>query len=487
LKIQSNFCLLIGVVLCGAPSIGCHPIVDTPDMAMLASSLPTQANDEDNEAGQWPGWRGAGLHGVSSQQNLPVEWDHASGVRWKVKVPGVGNSSPVVWNGRILLTSVVRIDDRDELALLCYERLSGKLLWQRELGAPAGRTHRKNGYASATVATDGRRVFASFGSRGLFCYDVDGRRLWHVDLGGFEHEWGVASSPILHGNLVIQTCDGESESFIAAFSKSTGAIVWRMPRDSRRGWSTPALVEVNRNGKLQFELVVNGTGSTNGAPGFVIGYDPQTGAELWKVRGTTDIPCPTAIVGSGLVISSSGSNGPLMAIQPGGRGDVTHSHVVWQLPTGGPYVPTGLIYQDRLFTIADSGMAACHNVADGELLWKKRLRGTFSASLVAGDGNVYATSEQGDVHVLAAGDKFELLATNRLDESCFATPAIAHGEIYMRTAHHLVCIAAVKSADENNGAEPAVVGESASAATPTISPSDVNPATGQNIPPVTPQ
>ncbi len=476
LRLHSNFCLLAVVALCCAPSVGCHPVLDAPEVATLASSFSSQSTDAESEIGQWPGFRGARLNGVSSQQNLPVDWDRSSSVRWTAEVSGDGNSSPVVWNGRIFLTSVVRLDDRDELALLCFERASGKLLWQREVGAPTGRTHRKNGYASATAVTDGRRVFACFGSRGLFCYDVDGRRLWHADLGGFEHEWGAASSPILYGNLVIQTCDSESASYIAAFSKVTGAIVWRTPRDSRRSWSTPALVEVNRNGTSQTELIVNGTGSTNGAPGFVIGYDPQTGAELWRVHGTTDIPCPTAIGGGGLVISSSGSNGRLLAIEPGGRGDVTRSHVMWQLPTGGPYVPTGLIYQERLFIIADSGMAACYNIADGALLWKKRLRGTYSASLVAGDGHVYATSEQGDVHVFAAADKFKLLATNRLDEPCFATPAIAHGEIYLRTASHLLCIAAAPSAEDADM-------EVAVKAPPTPSPSDVNPATGQNVPP----
>jgi outer membrane protein assembly factor BamB len=420
----------------------CTQSVDAPGTVAIDTSYSSPADESSPVVPrQWPGWRGAGWNGVSLEQQLPIAWTPTDGVRWKAEVPGQGNSSPVVWNGRILLTSLVPGERRDELALLCFDRKSGQLLWQRELGPPSGRAHGKNGYASSTVATDGHSVFAYFGPSGLFCYDLDGRRRWHEPLSPLDHEWGLASSPILYGNLVIQTCDNEVASFIAAFHKGSGKLLWRTPRDSHGSWGTPVLVSSQANGKPRVELVVNGTGSSDGSPGYVIAYDPLTGRELWRVQGTTDIPCPTAIVGNDLVISTSGTKGPILAVKPGGQGDVTETRIVWRHPTGGPYVPTGLVCNDRLYTVSDSGVAACYDLADGMVRWTKRLRGTFSASLVAAENQIYAVNEQGDVYVFAALDRFELLAVNRMQEPCLATPAIAHGEIYLRTKQHLYCLA----------------------------------------------
>ena len=170
-------------------------------------------------------------------------------------------------------------------------------------------------------------------------------------------------------------------------------------------------------------------------------YDPHSGGEFWRVRGTTDVVCPTPVVSNGLVISSSGRNGPVMAIRTGGSGDVTSSHVVWKHGRGGPYVPSGVSVDNRLYLIRDEGALDCYDVASGKRLWQERLRGSFTASLVAGDGKLYATSEQGRVYVIAVSEQFKLLATNRLDERCLATPAIAGGELFVRTQSRLYCIA----------------------------------------------
>ncbi len=461
--------LMLGVVAACALISGCTRVEPAPDVKPLAAGT-SVFFEEVGDVHDWTGWRGGHLHGVSAESDLPRHWNADEGVRWKVSVVGRGNSSPVVTGDRVILTSLISSSGAEQLVLLCLSRNDGHTLWRRELGSPAGRTHNKNGYASSTVATDGRRVFAFFGSQGIFCYDLNGRRIWHTDLDGLEQQWGTAASPLVCGNLVLQACDGESQSYIVALNKLTGEEVWQTSRASRGSWSSPVLVAAERGAASRAEIVVNGTGTAGGSPGQIIAYDPADGRELWLVRGTTDIPCPTAIVGGGLVVSTSGANGPVVAIRPGGSSDVTRTHVVWQHASGGPYVPTGVIYEDRLYTVSDGGVARCFDLKDGAELWKKRLPETFSASLVAADGCIYATSEQGTVFVWRAADRFELVAANRMDEACLATPAISRGEIFLRTSDHLYCIAGIaSSSDPGTSAAGTVDGE------PPNSPSDRDP------------
>jgi outer membrane protein assembly factor BamB len=400
---------------------------------------PSSAASEQN----WPGWRGGAAGGVAvNEQTLPTKWTTTAGVRWTAALQGEGNSSPVVWGDRIFLTAARRVDGRMQLEVICLDRATGRNLWINEAGFAYGPTHSKNGYASATPATDGQRVYVSFGGAGLFCFDFDGRRVWHERLHIEQHEWGSATSPVLFDGQVIQVCDQREESFIAAFDAATGEIRWRTPRASGGGWSTPVVVQSSREGVKRHELVVNGSGAGAGqGGGWVFAYDSGSGSELWRVRGTTDVVCPTPIVAGGSVISSSGRNGPIMAIRTGGSGDVTSSHVAWKHGRGGPYVPSGVAIGNRLYLIRDEGALDCYDVASGKRLWQERLRGSFTASLIAGDGKIYATSEQGRVYVAAAGDQFKLLATNRLEERCLATPAIAGGELFVRTLSRLYCIA----------------------------------------------
>lgn len=431
---RGHLLLILAVALFLA--CGCSKVSVTPGDLVI---LPIARSGTLHEQGyQWPGWRGAAAQGVSSEVNLPVRWTSSESIRWRAYVPGEGNSSPVVWDEQIFLTSLIGGRDDRLLALLCFDRRTGSLLWQRTFGPPTGRTHSKNGHASASVATDGKQVYAFFGARGLVCFDMDGQQRWDVRLGNMDHEWGTASSPVLYRNLVIQLCDYEGPSFLVGLNKQTGNVVWRAPRDSHGCWSTPVLVRTGTG----TDLVVNGTGSTDGGQGDVIGYDPSTGAERWRVAGTTDIPCPTAIIGDGIVISSSGDNGPVFAIQPGGVDTANPARVLWRHPRGGPNVATGLIDNGRLFLVSQRGVLSCYKLLSGEQLWRRRLKGDFCASLVAGAGHIYAVSEQGDVHVFTSGDSFQLLATNRMNQRCLATPAIAHGEFYLRTETHLICVAA---------------------------------------------
>lgn len=391
-------------------------------------------------ADRWPGWRGRNGSGIAPAGSPAVHFSGSEGVGWKTAVPGEGNSSPVVWDEKIFLSTALEKTDPPTLAVLCFDRRDGRLLWQVEVGEAEGRSHVKNGYASASVATDGQRLFAFFGSTGLFCFDLDGNELWRADLGNLDHIWGTAASPVLYGETVIQLCDSSEASYLAAFDKTTGEPLWRTPRPSSGCWTTPVLVEATFDGKPRTELVVNGGARRESDAWLVVAYDPADGRELWRVAGTTELVTPTTLVGGGLVFSMSGRNGPIMAIRPGGSGDVTGSRVEWQTRRGGPYIPSGLCYRNRLYVLGDAGRITCYNAGSGESIWSHRFRGVFTASLVAADGRIYAIDERGTVYVVAAGDSFQLLAENDLDNGCLATPAIVGGDLLIRTETDLLLI-----------------------------------------------
>jgi outer membrane protein assembly factor BamB len=423
---------------------GCDAALNKSPQAVSLPAIESDAADASSDGGQWPGWRGPRSAGVATDKGLPIAFGPQAGVRWKVEIPGGGNSSPVVWGDRIYLTAALGAQPA-RLVLSAFDRQTGKHVWGTDVAEAAGASHDKNGHASASVVTNGQLIFAFFGSSGLFALDETGRRVWQQSLGPLEHGWGTAASPVLFEDLVIQLADCQSQSSIRAFRQQTGEPVWTTPRESTGCWTTPVLIDVPpqaaAGGAARTELIVNGTGTADGSPGYVISYDPRSGKELWRVRGTTDIVCPTALFAGGLVYSLSGRNGPILAIRPGGTGDVTGSHVVWKTKRGGPYVPTGVAYRNRLYVITDGGVLACHNAGDGTRIWQQRLRGAFTSSLVAGDGRIYATNERGTMFVVAAADEFKLLAENELDERMLATPAISQGELLLRTERHLWCIA----------------------------------------------
>ena len=430
---------------------GCQPAVESTPQAVSLPSLPRDPAEDGLGAERWPGWRGLNGSGVAPGGSPAIRFGPAEGFRWKVEVPGEGYSSPVVWDDWVFLTSALRDTERPALVLLAFGRSDGTLRWRAEVGNARGRTHNKNGYASATVATDGERVVACFGAAGLVCYDFSGELLWRADLGDMDHQWGAASSPVLHDGLVIQLCDSEHNSYLAAFDKRTGEPVWRTPRPSKGCWTTPILVASGTGEKRRVELVVNGTSSPSRNGRMVTAYDPTSGRELWRVRGTTEQVVPTAMTAGGLIYSTSGRNGPILAIRPGGSGDVTASHCVWKTRRGGPYIPSGVVYRNRLYLVNDAGLLSCFDRGNGMLLWSKRLRGPFTASLVAADGRLYATSERGTVYVLAAADSFRLLAQNDMGARCLATPALAGGDLFLRTQEHLYCIRAREETTGDDG------------------------------------
>jgi len=348
-------------------------------------------------------------------------------------VPGNGNSSPIVWGDRIFLTT--GYDSGRRLSVVALRRSDGMKLW--ETFAPEGRTpygHYKNGHASATPATDGQRVYVSFGTRGLLALDMNGKQVWYRDLGPMDAYHGTAGSPLLYKDRLILYQDQSRNSFIAAFDTRTGKTLWTTPREADVGWGTPIAVHVVDHD----EIIVNGQLQ-------VVAYNPDTGAQLWNCKGSTFEVIPTPVVGYGMVFCSSGRAGPTLAIRPGGKGDVTRTHLAWTSPRGSPFVPSPILYGEHLYMVNDmQSIVTSFEATTGKVMWQNRLgasrREGFSASPVAVDGKVFFTNDEGETFVLKAGPTFELLRTNRIGEGTLATPALVDGRWYIRTDRNLFAI-----------------------------------------------
>ncbi len=418
-------------------------------------------------AQDWPSFRGPAASGVADHQNLPAAWDvaHHTHIRWTVPIPGLAHSSPIVWHDLVFVTTAISSrpdasfkrglygegDASDDVTpqqwrLLCLDRKTGEILWDRLAyeGSPKEKRHMKATYANATPATDGKVVVAFFGSQGLYAFDMAGTPLWKRDLGKLnvgaydlpEYEWGTASSPILYGGSVIVQCDQQKGSFLEAFDRDTGRTIWKADRDELPSWGTPAVYQ----GGARTELITNGSN-------FVRGYDPATGKELWRLGGSSKITAPTPVSAGGLIVVASGRRpeAPIFAIRAGAAGDITgNPHwVAWQKQQRGPYMPTPLIYKTYLYVLGNAGVFDCYNLETGAEVYRERIphQGSgFSGSPVASDGKIYLPSEDGDIFVVKAGPRFELIGKNEMGEPLMATPAIAGGLLLVRTQHHLWAI-----------------------------------------------
>ena len=393
--------------------------------------------DEGEAAKYWARWRGPSGQGLVSGTGYPDTWSATQNVLWKVRVAGNGNSSPIVWRDRIFLTTAQQGGSR--LSLLAFRRADGVQLWEGVL--PPGRSgsaHFKNGYASATPATDGERVYVSFGSRGLFAFDLEGKLVWQRDLGRIDNYHGPAGSPLLYKDRVIVYQDHDAGAFIAAFDARTGQQIWRTARQASVGWGTPIAVRVGDHD----EIIVNGQSR-------VLAYDPMTGRELWRCDGSSYEVIPTPVVGYGLIFCASGRVGPTLAIRPGGQGDVTRSHLAWSTPRGSPFVPSPILYGDHLYTVNDmASIVTSFEATSGRVMWQGRLgvaqREGFSASPVAVDGKVFFTNDDGETFVLRAGPTFQLMHVNNIGERTLASPALVDGRWYIRTDQHLFAIGTVQ-------------------------------------------
>jgi outer membrane protein assembly factor BamB len=405
--------------------------------AVRSADVVRMVEVEGEGAKYWPRWRGPSGQGIVADRSYVDRWSPSERVKWSVAVPGAGNSSPIVWGDRVFLTTAY--NNGAKLAMLAFRRADGKKLWETPLPIDAPEhAHTKNGHASATPVTDGERVYASFGRNGLAAFDLDGRIVWHRKLGPINNYHGAAGSPILYKDRIFLYQDhqpsAEQRGFVAAFDRKTGRTIWQSERAETVGWGTPVVVRVDDHD----ELIVSGQRR-------VAAYDPDTGRELWTVRGNTFEVIPTPVVGHGLVFCSSGRAGPTLAIRPGGRGDVTQSNLVWSTPKGSPFVPSGIVHGDLLYLVNDmQSVLTVYEAATGALVYQDRLgvatREGFSASAVAINDKLFFTNDEGETFVVQAGREFKLLHTNTLGERTLASPALVDGVWYWRTATKLLAI-----------------------------------------------
>ena len=428
--------------------------------------------DPNTSKGSWPSFRGQQASGIAERQNLPDRWDGKTGenILWRTPIPGLAHSSPVVWGDRIFVTSACSSDpkatfrpglygdgdaskDRSQHRWMIYalDKRTGKILWERvaHQGVPVDKRHIKSTYANSTPATDGRIVVAWFGSQGVYAYDVNGRFLWKVDLGRLDlgaydiptYEWGPASSPIIWNNLVILQCDTQNDSFLLALDADTGKTVWKTDRDELPSWGTPT-VAMTSAGPV---LVAN-------ASNYIRGYDPRTGKELWRLGGSSKITAPTPIFSDDMfaVVSGRGPERPIFVVKASARGELTlpegksnSEAIVWSRTGRGSYMPTPLIYNGILYVLANNGLFDAYNLRTGEEVYRQRLPvvgSGFSASPVASDGKLYLSNEDGEMLVIAAGQKFAHIATNSMGEMLMATPALSDGVMYVRSSASLFAI-----------------------------------------------
>jgi outer membrane protein assembly factor BamB len=399
------------------------------------------ASASDLRAGEcdWPEFRGPTGQGLSSASSLPLEWSPDRNVAWKVAIPGKGWSSPIVCGGKIFLTTAQPAEgNRDEqgsqsLRALRLDATSGALEWNVEVFRhPGMRIHTKNSHASPTPLFDGERVYVHYGTHGTAALDLDGRILWTNRELRYEPVHGSGGSPALAGRAIVLLCDGADRQFVAALDRATGKTLWRKDRPWKPSkgfsFSTPLLIDVGG----RKELVSPGSEG-------VVAYDPENGDEIWRVRyegGYSVVPRP--VYGQGLVFVCTGYEDPaLLAIRPGGRGDVTETHVAWRRDRGVPHNPSPLLVGDRLTIVSDRGIATCLDARTGKEHWQRRLGGSMSASPLAAAGRIYFLSEEGEAIVLGAEGRGEELARNDLGERTLASPAVAGSAIFIRTEKHL--------------------------------------------------
>jgi outer membrane protein assembly factor BamB len=403
---------------------------------LLGSGLLTSAGD-------WPGFRGPTGDGVATDSGLPTTWSAKSNVVWKTKLPGPGTSSPIVVGKKVLVTSysgyaVDRKDpgDIDKLVrhLVCLDRDTGKVLWTRDV--PAVQPEHRcgdyldlHGYASSTPASDGKNVFVFFGKSGVLAYDLGGKKLWTASVGTRTDGWGSASSPVLYKDLVIVNAGVESGALVA-LDKKKGTEVWRA-RGISESWTTPVLVKVPGSGT---ELVVSASKK-------VLGFDPDSGKELWRTDSFTWYVCPTVVAHDGVVYALQ--NDACVAVKAGGRGNVTKTHTLWKKNLGS-VVPSPVYHKGHLYWA--TGTALCVKADDGSVVYRKRLTpdpGNVYASPLLGDGKIYYVSRTKGAYVVAPGPEFKQLAHNTLEPDksvCNGSPAVSEGRLLLRSDRYLYCI-----------------------------------------------
>ena len=437
-------------------------------VVLILSSISTSAQN-------WPSFRGPNASGVAEGTKPPITWDvdKSDNVLWKTNIPGLSHASPIVWDNYIFLITAVSSDTKarfqakdrgiglatDDVKhtwmIYALDKRTGKVLWSNTAyeGVPRAKRHVKATQANSTPVTDGRYVVALFGSEGLACYDTNGKLLWKQDLGILnpglwddkESSWGHSSSPIIHRDLVIVQADGHKQSFIAAFNLKDGKQAWRVERDEITSWATPTIYQ----GKDRTDLIANGGR-------YVRGYDPLTGKEIWRFADNeTQVKMQAPLVAHDLIFITGGypPGRPMYGFRPGAVGDISlksgeekNEFIAWRSSRGSPYTPAPIVYGDQLYALADNGVLSSYNAKTGELIYQERLPSSFSASPVAADGRLYLASEDGDVFVVKAGVKYELLSRNVMGQPLMATPALSQGMLIVRGENAIYALGERKSA-----------------------------------------
>lgn len=436
-------------------------------LGLIGLSLNVYAATPDGDQ-NWPQWRGPAFNGVAPSGDPPTVWSESKNLRWKVKLPGQGTSTPIIWNNLIFVTAAIPTNQKAPAAvepaepkpnipagmagmmsgtpdvvyqflLFCIDRQTGKTLWQKVCRetVPHEGHHRDHGYASYSPVTDGKRVYAYFGSRGLHCFDLEGNLKWQKDLGRMKIKmtFGEGSSPALYDNTVIVNWDNEGDSFIVAFDKETGVELWRQKRDETTSWATPLVVQ--NVGKLQV---------VTSASKKIRSYDFATGQQLWECTGMSANVIPSPVAANGIVYCLSGFRGNcLLAIRLGGKGDLTGSGAIaFSLKKNTPYVPSPLLYDNRLYFFSGNAPTlTCLNATSGEAFYSAQqvdgLEGVYASPVGAG-GRVYLVGRNGTTAVIKNADKFEVLSVNRLNDHIDASPAIAGKDLILRGQQSLYCI-----------------------------------------------
>lgn len=417
----------------------------------------------------WPHWRGPSQTGVSTERGLPERWSERENVAWRAPVRGLGISSPIVWGDYVFVTSQIgrsarragthptlvqggspsaagerplgggaaSAGGRVSFLVTALHRIDGRKLWEYELPAEGqlAAVHDKHNLASSSPVTDGRRVYAWFGTGQIVALDMAGRLLWSRHLGReyapFDINWGHSSSPALFNDALVLLCYHDPAAYLMSLDAASGKTLWRVPRGKDiNSYSTPLVVQT----KAGSELVVN---SSIG----VSGHSPTTGELLWHIEESNRFPIPMPVASDGIIYTSRGyRSGPYMAIRPGGKGDVSKSHIVWRTDTGAPYVSSLVYYDGFLYMAGDVGVLSAIDAKTGQRVWQERTGGVFTASPVAADGKIYLLSEDGQTIVLAAGKTPRVIARNRLDARQLASPAISGGRIFIRTDDGVIAV-----------------------------------------------
>jgi outer membrane protein assembly factor BamB len=408
-------------------------------------------------ADNWPAWRGPHANGVCDEKNLPVKWSAkekmvwpfrwlaAENVAWKVSLPDEGNSTPVIWNDRIFITQAT--SGGRKRSTICFAKKDGKLLWEKTVEYPEKEpTHQTNPYCSASPVTDGQRVVVSHGSAGIYCYDLDGKELWHRDFGKCLHIWGNAASPVIYKDKVFLNFGPGERTFLIAINKSNGNDAWKVDEPGGKlgdkgssewigSWSTPVVAAMNGHDELLLSW-----------PGILKSYDPKNGELRWsclglgKDKSSDRLVYTTPLATKEMVVAMAGYGGPAMGVKTGGKGDVTETHRLWRQPTGPQRIGSGVVIGDYVYIVNEPGTAQCIEWKTGKTLWNERIGAAVWGSLVYADGRLYVTNVDGDTIIFAAKPKFETIAKNPLKERTLGSIAVSDGHLFIRTYKNLWCV-----------------------------------------------